>query len=342
MDENHKPNSHLLLRIGNDEVDIRLIEATASVLFKKILLPDELDIINKLCSKIKYEFRNFLLKYNSDLQEIYNDGDLNRMIIPAHSISKFQDVMSYMEKLEQDEEFSEKLLVVLPKVIMAIFMYIEQQEEKDLAIGAGLFFRRTIRDFSDRFMEEPPDIVNDIIARIDKRIEAILEENKKLKRTNNQDNIKQNSVFICYSNADIDYVEALKKHFVSISSYVQVWGEFNIKSGDDIEKSIRVAMSTSKILLLMISIDFFNSEIYKSEIFLKTLSEAKENSVIILPVILRPILFEEYPELEQYRTINSPKDPISGMSTGEKEKVWVEIVRRIKDIIKNDSDLYLG
>ncbi len=94
-------------------------------------------------------------------------------------------------------------------------------------------------------------------------------------------------------------------------------------------------MNFSKIALLLISADFFNSDFITSNELPKLLSAAEKDGATILSVILKPCLFDEYPEVNQYQAINNPTLPISAMNETDRERTWVELVKQIRDITKS-------
>jgi hypothetical protein len=65
------------------------------------------------------------------------------------------------------------------------------------------------------------------------------------------------------------------------------------------------------------------------------LKAAEENGAVILIVIIKPCLFEEFTELNQYQAINPPTRPLIKMDDTEKEELLVNLVRQSKRILND-------
>ncbi|MCB0516563.1 MAG: toll/interleukin-1 receptor domain-containing protein, partial [Bacteroidetes bacterium] len=65
------------------------------------------------------------------------------------------------------------------------------------------------------------------------------------------------------------------------------------------------------------------------------LEAAERNGAAILIVILKPCLFEEFSELNQFQAMNPPTRPLIKMDDTEKEELLVNLVRQTKRILNN-------
>jgi hypothetical protein len=86
-----------------------------------------------------------------------------------------------------------------------------------------------------------------------------------------------------------------------------------------------------------VSADFFNSDFIITNELPPLLKLAEQQGAKILSVVLKPCLFEEYPELNQYQALNSPSKPISALDETNRELMWVELVRQVKRIVEADE-----
>jgi hypothetical protein len=64
------------------------------------------------------------------------------------------------------------------------------------------------------------------------------------------------------------------------------------------------------------------------------LAAAEKEGAVILIVILKPCLFEEFEELNQFQAMNPPSRPVSRMTLDEKEELLVNLVRQTKKIME--------
>lgn len=81
------------------------------------------------------------------------------------------------------------------------------------------------------------------------------------------------------------------------------------------------------------STDFLGSEFITSDELPPLLNAAEKEGAVILIVILKPCLFEEFPELNQFQAMNPPSKPISRMTEDDKEELLVNLVRQTKRIL---------
>jgi hypothetical protein len=65
------------------------------------------------------------------------------------------------------------------------------------------------------------------------------------------------------------------------------------------------------------------------------LKAAEEGGAVILTIIVKPCLFEEFNELNQYQAMNPPSRPVIKMEYSEKEELYVNLVRQTMKILKS-------
>lgn len=68
------------------------------------------------------------------------------------------------------------------------------------------------------------------------------------------------------------------------------------------------------------------------------LKAAEEEGAVILIVILKPCLFEEFPELNQYQAMNSPTKPVIKLDRVEQQELYVNLVRQTKRILEKEEN----
>ncbi|MCD8401279.1 toll/interleukin-1 receptor domain-containing protein [Tenacibaculum finnmarkense] len=147
-----------------------------------------------------------------------------------------------------------------------------------------------------------------------------------------EENIREN-VFISYSHIDDKYLKDIKRHFKPFLKKINFWDDTNIQPGQEWKKEIEKAISKTKVAILLISTDFLGSEFITTEEIPPLLNAAEENGAVILTVILKPCLFEEFNDLNKYQAMNPPSKPISKMNENEKEELFVNLVRQTKKIL---------
>lgn len=143
------------------------------------------------------------------------------------------------------------------------------------------------------------------------------------------------NIFISYSHSDKNYLDELKRHYKPIEKFADFWDDSRIKPGTIWKNEIKKSIENANVAILLISADFFNSEFIEKNELPPLLNAAQKDGLTILTVILSPCMFEEYHEINQYQAINNPSLPLSDMSKSDRERIWVDLVRFVRDISKN-------
>lgn len=148
---------------------------------------------------------------------------------------------------------------------------------------------------------------------------------------------KREKVFISYSHVDKEYLEEIKRHFKPFLNQIDYWDDTKIQPGQKWKTEIANAINETKVAILLVSTDFLGSEFISTDELPPLLKAAEENGAVILTVILRPCLFEEFEELNQYQALNPPTNPVIKMDSTEKEDLWVNLVRQTKKILHDQK-----
>ena|SRR6478735_8845426 len=101
---------------------------------------------------------------------------------------------------------------------------------------------------------------------------------------------------------------------------------------------IKKALNETKVAILLVSTDFLGSVFISNHELPPLLKAAEEAGAVILMVILKPCLFEEFPELNQFQAMNPPSRPVSRMEYDEKEELFVNLVRQTKRVLKEQLE----
>jgi hypothetical protein len=146
---------------------------------------------------------------------------------------------------------------------------------------------------------------------------------------------KRNKVFVSYSHLDKEYLEDVKRHFKPFLKDIDFWDDTKIQPGQKWKQEIRSAINECKVAILLVSTDFLGSDFISTDELPPLLEAAEKNGAVILIVILKPCLFEEFESLNQFQAMNSPSKPIIKMDYSEKEELYVNLVRQAKRVLKS-------
>jgi len=144
---------------------------------------------------------------------------------------------------------------------------------------------------------------------------------------------ERTKVFISYSHQDKDVLGEIKRHFKPLKASIDQWDDERIDAGQKWKEEIRKAIKTTKVAILLISTDFLGSEFIASEELPPLLQAAEKEGAVILPVILKPCLFDQFEDLNQFHALNPPSMPLSKMDQNERDELFVNMVRQTKMIL---------
>lgn len=147
----------------------------------------------------------------------------------------------------------------------------------------------------------------------------------------------RNKVFVSYSHEDEEFLREIKKHFKPFLSKIDFWDDSRIEPGQKWKEEIKKAISETKVAILLISANFLASDFISTDELPPLLKAAEEEGAVILIMILKPCLFEEFPKLNQYQAMNSPKKPIAKLDNVEQQELYVNLVRQTKRILEKEE-----
>jgi len=145
---------------------------------------------------------------------------------------------------------------------------------------------------------------------------------------------KRTKVFVSYSHLNKDYLVDIQRHFKPFLHQIDFWDDTKILPVQKWKEEIKKALHETKVAILLVSTDFLGSDFIATDELPPLLKAAEEEGAVILTVILKPCLFEEFDELNQFQAMNPPSRPVIRMDYDEKEELFVNLVRQTKRILK--------
>jgi TIR domain len=118
-----------------------------------------------------------------------------------------------------------------------------------------------------------------------KKASATMEQNKHLK------------LVYCYAREDRMLLEELDKHLRALKRQYEIviWSDYEISPGMEWEKEIDARLNTANIILLLMSSDFMASDYCYGVEMKHALERHKRGEATVIPVILRPIEWQDTP-----------------------------------------------
>jgi hypothetical protein len=160
------------------------------------------------------------------------------------------------------------------------------------------------------------------------------------------------NVFISYAHADNTSTDAAKRWLDRLLQHItplvrqrdlSIWSDQDLRIGDAWQDEIRRSLERASAAVLLVSPAYLASEYVHNNELPILLKQAKDRGLVILPIILRPCLFEEtrfrYPDpihgpdeltLSALQTANPQAQPLSAMSEAEQDEVLLAVAKRLR------------
>lgn len=152
-------------------------------------------------------------------------------------------------------------------------------------------------------------------------------------KSNSEQSIRD-TIFVSYSHNDRKYVDDFKRHFKNLERIhaIELWDDSKIKPGQKWEDEIKTAMAKAKIVIFVISADFFASDFITNEELPKLLRRANDDGAIILNLFIKPCDIVNSP-LASIQGLNTPSHTVLQMSELEREQLWASMVTQVREIL---------
>jgi hypothetical protein len=140
-------------------------------------------------------------------------------------------------------------------------------------------------------------------------------------------------VFVAYSHADKALKDDLLKHLKPLErmEILKHWHDQEIKLGEKWEESISAKLGESDIFLVLVSIDFINSEYCYATEMKRALELAESEKMTIIPIVLRDCVWK-YTPLQKFQAPIGAKAVDSWVS---RDEAFTKIVEEIKSTADN-------
>lgn len=144
----------------------------------------------------------------------------------------------------------------------------------------------------------------------------------------------RSKVFISYSHEDAKWLKMLIVHLAQLEriGLLDRWDDTRIKPGQRWKEEIMKAIHAAKVAILLISAYFMASEFIMNNELPPLLIKARDQGLVILPVIISPCRLEK---LSQFQAVNPPSKTLVEMERGARDRVWLKVVERITEVMNS-------
>ena len=140
------------------------------------------------------------------------------------------------------------------------------------------------------------------------------------------------SVFVSYAHADERLRKKLGKHLSVLErqGLIAAWHDRMISAGSEWEGDIDERLEQSRIILLLVSADFVNSEYCYDVEMKRALERHERREALVIPVILRPVVLKGTPFAKLQAL---PKDAKAATDWPRLDSAFVDVVERLRDAV---------
>lgn len=137
-------------------------------------------------------------------------------------------------------------------------------------------------------------------------------------------------VFIGHAASDRRWFDRVRAHLAPPEhrKLIATWDESRIRPGAVRNQVIAEAIATARVAILIVSADFLASDHLRKRILIPSLAAADRKELTLLPLIVRPCLFDQEPSLSKYQPVN-PDKPLDALPPAEQEGVLVTLARAV-------------
>ncbi len=144
-----------------------------------------------------------------------------------------------------------------------------------------------------------------------------------------------NTVFVSYSHRDEKYKDMLRPHLGMLeqAGRITVWDDRKIGAGDKWYDEIFEAMDSAAVAVCLISADYLSSKFCMEDETPHLLKRRKKDGMVILPVLVRPCLWETVEWLKKTQML--PRDGKSVLEhfKGSEDIVFRDVGKRVLQIV---------
>lgn len=157
--------------------------------------------------------------------------------------------------------------------------------------------------------------------------------------TQQNNNPKKPTVFICYSHKDESYKDLLRSHLgvLEQQSRIAVWDDRAIDGGDQWYDEIKAAMERAKVAVCLVSSDFLRSDFINKEEVPYLIQRRQQEGMIVLPVLVRPCLWEAVDWLSAIQMIPRDGMTISRDFKDDPDTPLTDVATRVLKIIDDPT-----
>ena len=150
---------------------------------------------------------------------------------------------------------------------------------------------------------------------------------------------RQATIFISYSHKDEAWKDRLMTHLGVLQSQglVQLWDDRRIGAGDEWYAAIQEAMSRASVAVLLISADFLTSKFILGEEVPRLLVRRDQEGVRVIPLIVRPCVWQAVPWLRRLQARPVDGKPLSAGNENQIDADLATLAAELYELLQQGS-----
>jgi tetratricopeptide (TPR) repeat protein len=143
-------------------------------------------------------------------------------------------------------------------------------------------------------------------------------------------------LFYSYAHKDEALRKELENHLSLLKrqGYIKNWHNRMVTPGNEWAREINAHLVSARIILLLVSPDFMASDYCYDIEVQQALEKHKAGEACVIPVIIRPVDWEEAPFGELQALPANKKPVVSWHGRGGRDKAFQEIAKGIRDVVR--------
>ncbi len=145
---------------------------------------------------------------------------------------------------------------------------------------------------------------------------------------------KKLNIFLSYSHADEAMKVELDKNLIMLkrNEKINVWQDRKIMAGTEWDATIAKELALADIILLLISVDFNNSQYIWDKELKVAMERHEKNDARVIPVILRTCEWSEMP-YAKLQALPTGAVPISSFT--DRDVAYTNVAKEIRAVVEH-------
>jgi hypothetical protein len=143
--------------------------------------------------------------------------------------------------------------------------------------------------------------------------------------------------FIVYSSKDRELREELEFHLRPLRDmgWLDVWSDKQIQPGEVWDAAIKRELRQAGLVILLVSVDFYNSDYIRNEEFKLALQRHQSGQTLLLPIIVRHCSWKYYQVIKDLQVLPEGGHAVSDLDHWKsRDKAWSHVVEKIADRVE--------